>query len=149
MSKLCFKIGRLLLLQLFVLGLFNPMSVLHAKDKVSPMTLAGAKTITANDIIDLIDKLPQLMIIDSRMNDRPQGYIETSVNLADIDTTCDSLAGILKQLHTPVIFYCNGPKCRRSEKAINIAVSCGYDQIYWYRGGFDDWMKQGYPYIAN
>ena len=90
-----------------------------------------------------------MVIIDSRMNDRPQGYIETSINLADIDTTCDSLDDILQHKHTPVIFYCNGPKCRRSEKAVKVALSCGYDQIYWYRGGFDDWMKQGYPYIAN
>ena len=117
--------------------------------KISPMTLEGAKTITAADVINLIDKLSDLVIIDSRMDDRPQGYIESSINLADIDTDCDSLAEIIKDHHAPVIFYCNGIKCRRSEKAIKVAASCGYDNIYWYRGGFDDWMKQGYPFITN
>ena len=113
------------------------------------MTLQGAKTITAVDVIDLIEKMPELIIIDSRMDDRPQGYIESSINLSDLDTDCDSLAEILKNTHTPVVFYCNGVKCRRSEKAIKVAVACGYDHVFWYRGGFDDWMKQGFPFISN
>ena len=110
MSVFFFRVGRLFFLQFIIIILLAPMSALYAEEKVSPLTLAGAKTITAEDVIDLIDKLPELMIIDSRMNDRPQGYIESSINLTDIDTTCDSLANILKQIHTPVIFYCNGPK---------------------------------------
>lgn len=149
MLRLYFQTDRFFIQWILILTLFSPMAFLYAEDKVSPMTLVGAKTITADDIIDLMDKLPQLMIIDSRMNDRPQGYIEGSINLTDIDTTCDSLTDILKNLQTPVIFYCNGIKCRRSEKAVKIAVSCGYDQIYWYRGGFEDWMQLNYPYVTN
>jgi len=152
-----FEISHLFFLFICVLSVLGSIPSVHAEDKdkgklkkTAPMTLPGAKTITAADVINLIDEFPQLVIIDSRMNgDRPQGYIESSISLADIDTTCDSLADILKNFHSPVIFYCNGVKCRRSEKAIKVATSCGYDHIYWYRGGFTNWMKEGYPFITN
>lgn len=122
----------------------------YAADKaVAPLHLDGAKTVNANQVIELLQKTPDLVIIDSRMNDRPQGYIEGSINLADIDTSCETLASAIKAFASPVMFYCNGPRCRRSEKAIKIALQCGYKEIYWYRGGFEDWMAQGFPYISN
>lgn len=125
-------------------------NVANANDnKLSPEHLKGATTVTATRVIELIQSTPSLVIIDSRMNDRPQGYIEGSVNLADIDTTCETLAQHIKTLSSPVVFYCNGPRCRRSEKAIKVAIKCGYSSIYWYRGGFEDWMNQGFPYILN
>ncbi|MBE9527058.1 MAG: rhodanese-like domain-containing protein [Proteobacteria bacterium] len=154
MSGWRFVITRLFFLFICILSVFASISYVHAEDKdkikqEAPMNLTGAKTITAVDVINLIDELPQTIIIDSRLNDRPQGYIEGSINLADIDTTCNSLADIIKTLSSPVIFYCNGVKCRRSEKAVKVAVSCGYNHIYWYRSGCEDWIKQGYPYLTN
>ena len=40
-------------------------------------------------------------------------------------------------------------KCGRSAKAIVIALQCGYSNIYWFRGGFEEWLSKGYPYLQE
>jgi rhodanese-related sulfurtransferase len=44
-----------------------------------------------------------------------------------------------------VIFYCNGPRCRRSDNAVMIAAECGYRNLYWFRGGMEAWRADAYP----
>lgn len=44
-----------------------------------------------------------------------------------------------------VVFYCSGVRCPRSAKASAKAVSWGYDEVYYFRGGFPAWKKAGYP----
>lgn len=116
---------------------------------ITPGYIAGSTIINAERLIELANEPPAL-IIDSRIRgDRKQGYIETSVSLPDIDTNCDSLARLIPGKANPVLFYCNGVKCGRSSKAVKIAVDCGYRNIYWFRGGFQEWLAKGYPYLQE
>ena len=86
------------------------------------------------------------IIIDSRISsDRKLGYIPGSISLPDTDTNCESLARLIPEKSDPVVFYCNGPKCRRSDIAVVIAVDCGYTSIYWFRGGIEAWRANNYP----
>ena len=121
----------------------------HASKEPVPDTIDGTTKISAEDLINLINETPDLIVIDSRMDDRPQGYIEDSISLPDVDTSCDSLSKHIKTKSTPVAFYCNGVKCGRSVVAARIALKCGYTKIYWYRNGFMDWKEKGYPYITT
>lgn len=120
--------------------------------EISPGTNPGATKVSAEGVFNLFEKIPDLVIIDSRLasgpsSGRANGYIEGSVSLPDIDTTCASLAKLLPRKNTPALYYCNGPKCGRSAKAIQIARKCGYSNMYWFRGGFEEWLKKGYPYV--
>ncbi len=117
---------------------------------ITPEAIAGSTVINAEQLIEFANQTPGLIIIDSRIpGDRKQGYIETSISLPDIDTHCDSLARIISDKAAPVLFYCNGVKCGRSGKAVKIAVGCGYTAIYWFRGGFQEWLAKGYPYLQE
>lgn len=116
----------------------------------SPESIDGTIKVDAEAFIELVDKTPDLIIIDSRIpGDRKQGYIEGSLSLPDVDTTCESLAKVISKKESPSLFYCNGVKCGRSAKAINIALGCGYSNIYWFRGGFEEWLEKGYPYLQQ
>jgi len=124
-------------------------STLFAKI-ISPDVIKGTTRVSAEEFIELISKLPQLTIIDSRIKaDRKQGYVEGSVSLPDVDTNCKSLAEKIKDKAAPTLFYCNGVKCGRSAKAIKVAVNCGYTKLYWFRGGFEEWLAKGYPYVQE
>ena len=114
-----------------------------------PMEIHGAKTISAEQLVDeVVAQYPDLVMIDARMQgDRDQGYIEGSVSLPDSATDCDRLTEIIPSHDTPTMFYCNGVKCERSSNAISKAVGCGYKQIYWLRGGFNEWKSKGFPYL--
>ena len=116
----------------------------------SPESIDGTTKVNAEEFIALVDKMPELMIIDSRIpGDRKQGFVEGSVSLPDVDTTCESLSKLISKKDAPSLFYCNGVKCGRSAKAINVALSCGYSNIYWFRGGYEEWLAKGYPYLQE
>lgn len=133
--------------------LFGCMLSLARADE-TPQAIEGAVKVTAEQVFTLFDSTPGLVIVDSRLADGPssgraQGFIEGSVSLPDIETDCASLARVLPRKDTPALFYCNGPKCGRSAKAIVVARQCGYRKLYWFRGGFEDWLAKGYPYVKR
>jgi rhodanese-related sulfurtransferase len=116
----------------------------------SPATIDGTTLVNAEDLIRLVDEISNLTIIDSRIpGDRKQGYLEGSISLPDVDTNCESLSKALPDKTAPALFYCNGVKCGRSAKAVTVAIGCGYNNIYWFRGGFEEWLAKGYPYLQE
>jgi rhodanese-related sulfurtransferase len=127
------------------------LSPAGAKEKpLAPDSIPGAVKVNAESVLDLIESLPNLKIIDARMRqDRLHGYLEGSVSLPDIETDCKSLATILPKKSQPVLFYCNGPRCGRSVTSSRKALACGYTQIYWFRGGFEEWKQKQYPYVKE
>lgn len=130
--------------------LFIATALAAAPPVVSPERIEGAKLVDAEETIELATSLAGLVIIDSRIgNNRTHGFIEGSHSLADVDTDCASLAELLPTLDTPVLFYCNGPRCGRSATAVETALACGYSTVYWFRGGFDEWKAKGYPLLRD
>ncbi len=48
-----------------------------------------------------------------------------------------------------LIVYCNGVKCPYSRRAAKIAVSMGYTNVKWFRGGIGEWRKFRYPMVVD
>lgn len=130
---------------LFLISLPLIASTSNADDYLSPETIEGSTRINAEALIELAREHDDLVIIDSRIqSDRHQGYISGSVSLPDTETNCSSLFMLANKKENAIVFYCNGPKCRRSDRAVVIARECGYKNIYWFRGGFEEWMNKQY-----
>lgn len=120
------------------------------KQIITPEQVEGVTRISAEEFISIISNIPDLVVIDSRITaNRKHGFIEGSLSLPDTKTNCNTLAALLKSHDTPVAFYCNGVKCGRSVNASQIALSCGYRNIYWFRGGFMEWKEKEYPYLKH
>jgi len=116
----------------------------------SPELIVGTTNVNAEDLIDLVNSTPHIILMDSRIRgDRKQGFVEGSISLPDVETNCDSLAEHIPAKSSPALFYCNGIKCGRSANAIKIAIACGYRKTYWFRGGFEEWLAKGYPYLRE
>ena len=136
--------------QLMTYGLFTLFCLAStsagSNSYTSPETIEGTHRIEAEGLIQLANHNESLIIIDSRISsDRKLGYIPGSISLPDTDTSCESLARLIPQKSDPVVFYCNGPNCRRSDNAVVIAADCGYTGIYWFRGGIEAWRANNYP----
>lgn len=124
--------------------------VASAEAPKAPDAIEGTTRVDAEGLISLVEKIPNLTIVDSRIpGDRKQGFIEGSISLPDVETTCDSLGKVISAKNAPSLFYCNGVKCGRSVNAIGVALKCGYNNIYWFRGGFEEWLAKGYPYLQE
>jgi rhodanese-related sulfurtransferase len=131
--------------------LFSILSLPCMAEKIiSPESIPGSKKVDAEGVIQLVNQIPELLVIDARItSDRKQGFIEGSVSLPDIDTNCNSLARIIPGKSAPVLFFCNGVRCGRSAKSVKIALDCGYNNVFWFRGGFEEWQAKGYPYLTE
>lgn len=124
--------------------------MLPARAARAPELIEGVRQVNAEGLIELAVNRPGLVVIDARMQgDRRHGYIEGSVSLPDIDTDCGTLAATVRTLETPTVFYCNGVSCMRSARAVTRARECGYRELFWFRGGFEEWITKGYPYLRE
>jgi rhodanese-related sulfurtransferase len=113
-------------------------------------TLQGVTTLDAESLITLARNNPDLIVIDSRVaKDRQIGFIEGSISLPNDQTSCKTLFKISKNKSQALAFYCNGINCGRSAKAVQIARQCGYKNLYWFQGGFEEWRLKEYPYLME
>ncbi|MEK9969249.1 MAG: rhodanese-like domain-containing protein [Ferrovibrio sp.] len=114
----------------------------------APTAITGTTTVNAEQVVDLVTKKSNLVILDNRKpEDYAAGHIEGAVRLIDTDVNAESLAKAVKTKDTPVLFYCNGLKCGRAAKAAAVAVQQGYKEVYYYALGLDEWNKKGLPLI--
>jgi rhodanese-related sulfurtransferase len=123
------------------------MAFAAVAENKAPDFIDGTKRVTAEEVVELVTNTPGLVIIDARKtSDRDEaGWIEGSVSLPDYDTNAESLAKHIPSKTTPVLFYCNGVKCGRSVTSSKKAVESGYTNIYWFRGGWEEWTQKGMP----
>jgi len=111
---------------------------------VSPQTIDGAKTADAAMAKVLFDK--EVLFVDVRKSkDWDAGRIPGAVHL-DVKSKLSEEA-LAKEVdkNAAVVIYCNGEKCKRSSKASAMAVSWGFKDVYYFRGGFPAWQAAGYP----
>jgi len=115
-----------------------------------PIAVEGATSITADEAMDLINQMQELVLIDSRQtNQFKGGTIKGSISLPNPQTSPRALANIIPDKFTPVLFYCDGLSCSQSMKSIKKAVSYGYANIFWLRGGVNEWIEKGFPIVTQ
>jgi rhodanese-related sulfurtransferase len=55
------------------------------------------------------------------------------------------LPNMIKERSRNLVFYCNGPKCTKSQKAAREAIALGYTSVVEYNEGLPAWGKAGLP----
>jgi len=119
---------------------------LASAKELTPESIEGTTRVNAEQLVDLVESLPNLVMIDARKSsDYSKGHIEGAVSLPNTETDNTSLAKVIPSKDTPVLFYCNGEKCGRSVVSAKTALSAGYKEIYWFRGGMEEWVAKAMP----
>jgi rhodanese-related sulfurtransferase len=120
----------------------------------TPRVLAGVTIVSADEVAALMKK--GAVLYDTRSEEEYrdkhiQGakwlpYKEKSAKEVDFDAGVDAFeaARVGASKDAPVIFACNGAECWKSYKSCIVAVKAGYKQVYWFRGGFPEWVARGY-----
>ncbi|HYD57215.1 MAG TPA: PhnD/SsuA/transferrin family substrate-binding protein [Burkholderiales bacterium] len=124
----------------------------------TPRVLEGAKIVGAEEVMALMKK--GVVLYDTRSQEEYRDkhiagarwlpYIEKSAKEVGFDAKRDSfdVARAAADKATPVIFACNGAECWKSYKSSVAAIRAGFTQVYWFRGGFPEWVARGYPVEA-
>ncbi|MEJ2214884.1 MAG: rhodanese-like domain-containing protein [Gammaproteobacteria bacterium] len=130
----------------FILFFSLFVNIALAEKPMAPDKVSGAELVTAEQVIELVQSMPNLVIIDARREEEfKRGHIDGAHSILDVEMTQEDLNALLTEKDQPIVFYCNGPRCVRSSNASTKAVSWGYKKIYWFRGGWKEWTDKGYP----
>jgi len=133
----------------FVLFLLHLAFPALADKPLAPDLIAGTTRVSAEQALEIILAHPKLAVIDSRHAEEfAKGHIEGAINLLDTDTSPETLARNVAGKDTPMLLYCNGERCLRSSNAAKTAVKAGYKKVYWFRGGWAEWVEKKMP-VAN
>ena len=120
----------------------------------TPRVLEGVKIVNADEVAEMMRK--GVTIYDTRIEEEHREnhikgarwlpYAEKSAKTVGFDSSKDSFdLSRIADKNAPVIFACNGPECWKSYKSCVSAVKAGFTQIYWFRGGYPEWVAKGYP----
>jgi ABC-type phosphate/phosphonate transport system substrate-binding protein/rhodanese-related sulfurtransferase len=119
----------------------------------TPRVLDGVKIVSADEVGELLKK--GVALYDTRSEEEyRQGHIrgakwlpyaEKSAKEVGFDAARDKIdLAKLADRSAPVIFACNGAECWKSYKSCVAAVKSGFKQVYWFRGGYPEWVARGY-----
>ena len=125
-------------------------AVQAASKPVVPEQIPGATSLSAEQVIELILSKSDLVVIDSRKKEEYiKGHIEGAVNMLNTRMTQPGLDKVVPDKSTMILFYCNGDRCLRSSNAVEKALSWGYKNIFWFRGGWKEWTDKRLPVITE
>jgi tetratricopeptide (TPR) repeat protein len=110
----------------------------------APLEIEGATTIDATEAKALFDRGVPFVSVRS---DPPwkRGHIAGAVHLhRGHDVTEAKLSKVVAKDEEVVIYAC-GARCGVTARAVAIAVSLGFEKVYFFRKGFSSWKAAGYP----
>lgn len=88
-----------------------------------------------------LNKEPNLIIVDVRAPDAfLKGHIQHARNILAGNVPTSSLP-----LSAHIVVYCSQTDCDLSSHAAEGLIASGYPKVSLLEGGFDAWLKKGYP----
>jgi rhodanese-related sulfurtransferase/uncharacterized membrane protein YphA (DoxX/SURF4 family) len=101
-------------------------------------------TITVDEAYEAYNSGIDYIFLDVRSEDEyKSGHIKDAVHIP-VSELEDRLNELSKD--KPVIAYCNGSSCNRSQRAAQILVGNGFEEVYNMTGeGIIEWEEKGYP----
>lgn len=112
--------------------------------EAAPQSVPGATTISVAEAKKMFDA--GVVFVDVRGDaDFEAGRIPGAKHIAVKDKLTEATLAAVAKKDQPVVMYCNGEKCALSSKACAKAVSWGFKNVKYFRGGFPNWQKAGHP----
>lgn len=134
----------------FFLYIAISTSLIAGEKPYAPENIPGASNVSAEELIEMILANPELVVIDSRKKtEYIKGHIEGAINILNTEMELEGLDSIVPTRDTALLFYCNGVRCLRSSDAITKAVSWGYTNVFWFRGGWKEWAEKKLPVVTE
>ena len=73
-----------------------------------------------------------------------QGHLPGAVNVPG-DELRKTIPEIVPDRTTTVVVYCASPSCTASDRAAELLLALGYEDVRDYRGGKEHWKEGGLP----
>lgn len=114
-----------------------------AQGQEAPQAVDGAMTIDVRQAKYLYDR--GAMFVDVRpAREWGWGHVHGAVHL-DLANRFSALALPHWPREMPLVIYCDSEVCPRSALAAHLAVSWGYQRVFYFRGGYFAWQLFDLP----
>ena len=113
-----------------------------------PDALKGALVINADDLKEMRADMPNLVIIDTRDEEPLGNTISGAIHLTDRDATPSRLIRLFPGKQIPLVFFGESARAISSYKAARKVIGYGYVNVFWMRGGLEEWSAKDYPLEA-
>lgn len=124
----------------FLLGIWLGAT---AQAQEAPQVVEGAMTINARQAKILYDY--GALFVDVRASREWEwGHVEGAVHL-DLADRFSALSQPHWPREYPLVIYCDSEVCPRSALASHLAVTWGYQQVFYFRSGYFAWQLLDYP----
>ncbi len=137
-------------ISLFLFFIINMAGVSYAADNgyLSPEHAEGAITTSLSQARTLFDN--GAVFIDVR-NPRlyARRHIPDAFHLDLTDAFNETAVAAIAKKEQAIVIYCSGIKCGRSYHASKKAISWGFTEVHYFRGGIVEWRKAGYPLASG
>jgi rhodanese-related sulfurtransferase len=114
----------------------------------TPTSLQGVRIVTAEELRSLLAQRAAKVYDLRKKASYVEGHIPGSVNAArhydEKDKTLD-VSVLDKDRATTVVFYSHGVSGWKSYWAAKSAVTSGYSNVLWLRGGYAEWEDKNLP----
>lgn len=99
--------------------------------------------IDSETLVQLVVNNPDVVIVDVRTRrEYVNGHLHGAKNFS---LSKYLLAEFVPDKSTPIIFYCGGKNPLRSKIAVNKTIGYGYENVYWFKGGLQEWVFKAMP----
>ena len=113
------------------------------KDTIkSTKAIDGIKQITYQQVVKLLGR-HDVIVIDARNPDNyTKAHIGKAINIYPYEEG-DAHIGKIASLDRDktYVVYCDGGTCDLSHDVINIMLSFGFQRVFLYSGGWEEWLK--------
>lgn len=122
----------------------------------TPMAVPGARTILTAELKSMLTSPNPPLLVNvlakpkvSIPGSHLANFIGTDFTAKGESETAEFLGRNLKDKNAPVVFYCLSWECWLSYNAALRAISLGYTNVGWYRGGIYSWFDAKLPFVAE
>ena len=126
----------------------------------TPTSIPGARVVTTAAIQQELRNQSTFLLIDALADTHPRtiagasylpnsGQPGTFTDRAQLTLVSDLARLTQGQTDYPLVFFCQGVRCWESYNAALRALSAGYRNVFWYRGGIEAWSASNLPMQAT
>jgi rhodanese-related sulfurtransferase len=120
-------------------ALDNKQNKFNNSDKTS----GEFKLVTYEQILKAMNRADFLLVDARRVEDYAKSHIGNAINiypLIEYGELMDKLSTLPRD--KTIIIYCDGGDCDLSHEVAKNMVILGFDRVYIYKGGWDEWKKK-------
>lgn len=102
-------------------------------------------TMTRNEIKRRLDTKEPITLVEALPRKYyDEGHLPGAINIPH-DEIRDRASTDLPDKNATIVVYCASTECRNSRIAAQMLLSLGYQQVFEYVDGKQDWVDSGFP----